>query len=73
MSYYGWDEPLVDETPEASKPQPRDASLLSGENKHKAGLVWRRPAECKAMKVRQRSSSLHWSPQYEPFLEGCRL
>ncbi|CAN1136686.1 Serine/threonine-protein phosphatase 7 long form homolog [Linum perenne] len=25
------------------------------------------------MKMRQRSSSLHWSPQYEPFLEGCRL
>ncbi|CAN1147214.1 Protein MAIN-LIKE 2 [Linum perenne] len=73
MSYYGWDEPLVDETPEASKPQPRDASLLWWENKHRAGLVWRRPAECKALKVHQRSSSLHWSPQYEPFLEGCRL
>ncbi|CAN1177260.1 Protein MAIN-LIKE 2 [Linum perenne] len=23
--------------------------------------------------MRQRSSSLHWSPQYESFLEGCRL
>ncbi|CAN1345536.1 Protein MAIN-LIKE 2 [Linum perenne] len=23
--------------------------------------------------MRQRSSSLHWSPQYQPFLEGCRL
>ncbi|CAN1152794.1 Serine/threonine-protein phosphatase 7 long form homolog [Linum perenne] len=23
--------------------------------------------------MRQRSSSLHWSPLYEPFLEGCRL
>ncbi|CAN1185601.1 Protein MAIN-LIKE 2 [Linum perenne] len=23
--------------------------------------------------MRQRSTSLHWSPQYQPFLEGCRL
>ncbi|CAN1180879.1 Serine/threonine-protein phosphatase 7 long form homolog [Linum perenne] len=23
--------------------------------------------------MRQWSSSLHWSPQYQPFLEGCRL
>ncbi|CAN1845094.1 Protein MAIN-LIKE 1 [Linum perenne] len=23
--------------------------------------------------MRQRSSSLHWSPPYQPFLEGCRL
>ncbi|CAN1159962.1 Protein MAIN-LIKE 2 [Linum perenne] len=38
-----------------------------------ASLVWCRSAECKALKVRQRSSSLHWSPQYEPFLVGCRL
>ncbi|CAN1220371.1 hypothetical protein LINPERPRIM_LOCUS1873, partial [Linum perenne] len=40
MSYYGWDEPLVDEIPKASKPQPRNSSLLWGENKHRAGLVW---------------------------------
>ncbi|CAN1774810.1 Serine/threonine-protein phosphatase 7 long form homolog [Linum perenne] len=49
--------------------------LLSsgGENKHRAGFVWRSPAECKALKIRQRSTSLGWSPQYQPFLEGCRL
>ncbi|CAN1122511.1 Protein MAIN-LIKE 2 [Linum perenne] len=23
--------------------------------------------------MRQRSTSLHWSPQYQPFLEGCQL
>ncbi|CAN1331009.1 Protein MAINTENANCE OF MERISTEMS [Linum perenne] len=23
--------------------------------------------------MRQRSTSLHWSPQYQPFLERCRL
>ncbi|CAN1172296.1 Protein MAIN-LIKE 2 [Linum perenne] len=23
--------------------------------------------------MRQQRSSLHWSPQYQPFLEGCRL
>ncbi|CAN1186764.1 Protein MAIN-LIKE 2 [Linum perenne] len=23
--------------------------------------------------MRQRSTSLHWSPQYQPFLKGCRL
>ncbi|CAN1167416.1 hypothetical protein LINPERPRIM_LOCUS18646 [Linum perenne] len=28
MAYYGRDEPLVDQTPEGSTPQPRDASLL---------------------------------------------
>ncbi|CAN1127325.1 hypothetical protein LINPERHAP2_LOCUS3980 [Linum perenne] len=38
-----------------------------------AGLVWRSLVECKALKLRQRNSSLHWSPQYEPFLEECRL
>ncbi|CAN1189281.1 Protein MAIN-LIKE 2, partial [Linum perenne] len=50
-----------------------DASLLWGENKHRAELVWRSPAECKALKLSQRSSSLHWSPQYDPFLEQCWL
>ncbi|CAN1337415.1 Protein MAIN-LIKE 2 [Linum perenne] len=50
-----------------------NASLLWGENKHRACFVWRSPSECKALKMRQRSSSLHWSPQYQPFLEGCRL
>ncbi|CAN1325886.1 Protein MAIN-LIKE 2 [Linum perenne] len=73
MSYYGWSEPLVDDIPEASRPQPRNASLLRGENKHRAGFVWRSPSECKALKMRQRSTSLHWSPEYQPFLEGCRL
>ncbi|CAN1787602.1 Protein MAIN-LIKE 1 [Linum perenne] len=73
MSYYGWPESLVDDIPEASRPQPRNASLLWGENKHRAGFVWRSPSECKALKMRQRSSSLHWSPQYQTFLEGCRL
>ncbi|CAN1346308.1 Serine/threonine-protein phosphatase 7 long form homolog [Linum perenne] len=48
-------------------------SLLWGENKHRARLVWRRPAECKALKLRQRSCSLSWSPRYEPFLVECRL
>ncbi|CAN1777324.1 hypothetical protein LINPERHAP1_LOCUS14019, partial [Linum perenne] len=38
-----------------------------------ASLVWRSPAECKALKLRQRSSSLTWSAQYEPFLMACRL
>ncbi|CAN1252981.1 Protein MAIN-LIKE 2 [Linum perenne] len=73
MSYYGWREPLVDDIPEGSRPQSRNASLLWGENKHRAGFVWRSPAECKALKIRQRSTSLGWSPQYQPFLEGCRL
>ncbi|CAN1141237.1 Serine/threonine-protein phosphatase 7 long form homolog [Linum perenne] len=73
MSYYGWSEPLVDDIPEASRPQPRNASLLWGENKHRAGFVCRSPSECKVLKICQRSSSLHWSPQYQPFLEGCRL
>ncbi|CAN1332518.1 Protein MAIN-LIKE 2 [Linum perenne] len=73
MSYYGWREPLVDDIPEGSRPQSRNASLLWGENKHRAGFVWRSPAECKALKIRQRSTSLGWSPQYQPFLEECRL
>ncbi|CAN1841086.1 hypothetical protein LINPERHAP1_LOCUS36334, partial [Linum perenne] len=33
MSNYGWDEPLVDQTPEGARPQPGDCSLLWGENK----------------------------------------
>ncbi|CAN1225098.1 Serine/threonine-protein phosphatase 7 long form homolog [Linum perenne] len=73
MSYYGWSEPLVDDIPDASRPQPRNASLLRGENKHRDGFVWRSPSECKALKMRQRSTSLRWSPQYQHFLEGCRL
>ncbi|CAN1755815.1 Serine/threonine-protein phosphatase 7 long form homolog, partial [Linum perenne] len=44
-----------------------------GKNKHRAGLVWRSPAECKPLKLRQRSSSLTWSPKYEPFLMACPL
>ncbi|CAN1178344.1 Protein MAIN-LIKE 2, partial [Linum perenne] len=35
--------------------------------------IWRRPAKCKALKLRQRSCSLSWSPRYEPFLVECRL
>ncbi|CAN1224208.1 Protein MAIN-LIKE 2, partial [Linum perenne] len=54
-------------------PQPTDASLLWGENKHSADLVWRSTAECKALKLRQRSSSLTWSLEYEPFLIACQL
>ncbi|CAN1325738.1 Serine/threonine-protein phosphatase 7 long form homolog [Linum perenne] len=73
MSNYGWDEPLVDRTPESVRPQPSDCSLLWGENKHKATLVWRDPHACKALKLRQRSSCLEWSSEYEGFLRECRL
>ncbi|CAN1323175.1 Serine/threonine-protein phosphatase 7 long form homolog, partial [Linum perenne] len=41
--------------------------------KHRTGLVWSRPAECKALKLRQCSRSLQWSPRYESFLVECRL
>ncbi|CAN1758270.1 Protein MAIN-LIKE 2 [Linum perenne] len=73
MSNYGWDEPLVDQTPEGVRPQPGDCSLLWGENKHRATLVWRDPHACKALKLRQRSSCLEWSSEYEAFLRECRL
>ncbi|CAN1776944.1 Serine/threonine-protein phosphatase 7 long form homolog [Linum perenne] len=73
MSNYGWDEPLVDRTPESVRPQPGDCSLLWGENKHRATLVWRDPHACKALKLRQRSSCLEWSSKYEGFLRECRL
>ncbi|CAN1186993.1 hypothetical protein LINPERPRIM_LOCUS11173 [Linum perenne] len=52
MSRYGWVEPLVDRTHEAIKPQPSDGSLLWGENKHRATLVWHDPQACKALKLR---------------------
>ncbi|CAN1250636.1 Protein MAIN-LIKE 2 [Linum perenne] len=73
MSNYGWAEPLVDRTPEGVRPQPDDCSLLWGENKHRATLVWRDPQACKALKLRQRSSCLEWSSEYEAFLRECRL
>ncbi|CAN1133310.1 Serine/threonine-protein phosphatase 7 long form homolog [Linum perenne] len=73
MSRYGWAEPLVDQTPEVVRPQPSDSSLLWGENKHRASLVWRDPQACKALKLRQRSSSLTWSPEYETFFTECGL
>ncbi|CAN1757189.1 Protein MAIN-LIKE 2 [Linum perenne] len=73
MSNYGWDEPLVDQTPEGARPQPGDCSLLWGENKHRATLVWRDPHACKALKLRQRSSCLEWSSEYQAFLRECRL
>ncbi|CAN1157693.1 Protein MAIN-LIKE 2 [Linum perenne] len=44
-----------------------------GENKHRATLVWRDPHACKALKLRQRSSCLEWSSEYEAFLRECRL
>ncbi|CAN1162547.1 Protein MAIN-LIKE 2 [Linum perenne] len=44
-----------------------------GENKHRATLVWRDPQACKALKLRQRSSCLEWSSEYEAFLRECRL
>ncbi|CAN1339035.1 Serine/threonine-protein phosphatase 7 long form homolog, partial [Linum perenne] len=52
---------------------PSDSSQLWGENKHRASLVWRDPQACKALKLRQRISSLTWSPQYETFLRECGL
>ncbi|CAN1767995.1 Serine/threonine-protein phosphatase 7 long form homolog [Linum perenne] len=73
MSRFGWAEPLVDRTPEAARPQPWDCSLLWGENKHRAGLVWRDPQACKALKLRQRSSALTFHPQYETVLRECGL
>ncbi|CAN1334475.1 Protein MAIN-LIKE 2 [Linum perenne] len=73
MSRYGWAEPLVDRTPEAVRPQPSDSSLLWGENKHRASLVWRDTQACKTLKLRQHSSSLTWSPQYETFLREFGL
>ncbi|CAN1272199.1 Protein MAIN-LIKE 2 [Linum perenne] len=73
MSNYGWAEPLVDRTPEGVRPQLGDCSLLWGENKHRATLVWRDPQACKALKLRQRSSCLEWSSEYEGFLRECRL
>ncbi|CAN1836323.1 Serine/threonine-protein phosphatase 7 long form homolog [Linum perenne] len=73
MSNYGWDELLVDQTHEGARPQPGDCSLLWGENKHRATLVWRDPHACKALKLRQRSSCLEWSSEYEAFLRECRL
>ncbi|CAN1127019.1 Protein MAIN-LIKE 2 [Linum perenne] len=73
MSNYGWDEPLVDQTPEGARPQPGDYSLLWGENKHRATLVWCDPHACKALNLRQRSSCLEWSSEYEAFLRECRL
>ncbi|CAN1813177.1 Protein MAIN-LIKE 2 [Linum perenne] len=73
MSRYGWAEPLVDRTPEAVRPQPSDCSLLWGENKHRASLVWRDPQACKALKLRQRSSALTFHQQYETFLRECGL
>ncbi|CAN1140193.1 Protein MAIN-LIKE 2 [Linum perenne] len=44
-----------------------------GQNKHRATLVWRDPQACKALKLRQRSSCLEWSSEYERFLRECRL
>ncbi|CAN1152977.1 Serine/threonine-protein phosphatase 7 long form homolog [Linum perenne] len=38
-----------------------------------ASLVWCDPQACKALKLRQRSSSLTLSPQYETFLRECGL
>ncbi|CAN1812080.1 Serine/threonine-protein phosphatase 7 long form homolog [Linum perenne] len=73
MSRYEWAEPLVDRTPEAVRPQPSDCSLLWGENKHRASLVWRDHQACKALKLRQRSSALTLHPQYETFFRGCGL
>ncbi|CAN1777999.1 Serine/threonine-protein phosphatase 7 long form homolog [Linum perenne] len=73
MSRFGWAEPLVDRTPEAARPQPWDCSLLWGENRHRASLVWRDPQACKALKLRQRSSALTFYPQYETFLRECGL
>ncbi|CAN1130803.1 Serine/threonine-protein phosphatase 7 long form homolog [Linum perenne] len=73
MSRFGWAEPLVDRTPEAARPQPWDCSLLWGENKHRASLVWRDPQACKALKLRQRSSALTFHPQYETFFRECGL
>ncbi|CAN1757239.1 Protein MAIN-LIKE 2 [Linum perenne] len=73
MSRFGWAKPLVDRTPEAARPQPWDCSLLWGENKHRASLVWRDPQACKALKLRQRSSALTFHPQYETFLRECGL
>ncbi|CAN1155573.1 Serine/threonine-protein phosphatase 7 long form homolog [Linum perenne] len=73
MSRFGWAEPLVDRTPEAATPQPWDCSLLWGESRHRASLVWREPQACKALKLRQRSSALTFYPQYETFLRECGL
>ncbi|CAN1249750.1 Serine/threonine-protein phosphatase 7 long form homolog [Linum perenne] len=73
MSRFGWAEPLVDRTPEAARPQPWDCSLLWGESRHRASLVWREPQACKALKLRQRSSALTFYPQYETFLRECGL
>ncbi|CAN1121308.1 Protein MAIN-LIKE 2 [Linum perenne] len=73
MSRFGWAEPLVDRTPEAARPQPWDCSLLWGESRHRASLVWREPQACKALKLRQRSSTLTFYPQYETFLRECGL
>ncbi|CAN1278959.1 Protein MAIN-LIKE 2 [Linum perenne] len=73
MSRFGWAEPLVDRTPEAARPQPWDCSLLWGENRHRASLVWRDPQACKALKLRQRSSALTFYPQYETFLRECGM
>ncbi|CAN1155684.1 Protein MAIN-LIKE 2 [Linum perenne] len=44
-----------------------------GENKHRATLVWRDPHACKVLKLRQRSSCLEWSSEYEALLRECRL
>ncbi|CAN1181085.1 Protein MAIN-LIKE 2 [Linum perenne] len=44
-----------------------------GENKHRATLVWRDSQACKALKLRQHSSCLEWSSEYEGFLRECRL
>ncbi|CAN1762568.1 Protein MAIN-LIKE 2 [Linum perenne] len=73
MSRFGWAEQLVDRTPEGARPQPWDCSLLWGENKHRASLVWCDPQACKALKLRQRSSALTFHPQYETFLRECGL
>ncbi|CAN1797798.1 Serine/threonine-protein phosphatase 7 long form homolog [Linum perenne] len=73
MSRFGWAEPLVDRTPEAARPQPWDCSLLWGESRHRASLVWREPQACKALKLRQRSSALTFYSQYETFLRECGL
>ncbi|CAN1164885.1 Protein MAIN-LIKE 2 [Linum perenne] len=73
MSRFGWAEPLVDRTPEAARSQPWDCSLLWGESRHRASLVWREPQACKALKLRQRSSALTFYSQYETFLRECGL
>ncbi|CAN1129195.1 Protein MAIN-LIKE 2 [Linum perenne] len=73
MSRFGWAEPLVDRTPEAARPRPWDCSLLWGESRHRASLVWSEPQACKALKLRQRSSALTFYPQYETFLRECGL